>query len=247
MSTVKQEKEKAYRELIDTLYQLEEEARKNGTLIDENILKKADRVAFELEDGHILRILGAMYFEGNGVKQDQEKAVKYYKEGSEYGDAQSSSNLGFCYYYGNGVKQSYEEAFKYFNKAVLLGSLEAKYMLADMYRDGLFVQKDEKLAFKIYKDLVDRCKNDEVENSYLKHYQQIYSAACIRLATCYLYGKGIEQDLLKAEYYNSIARYYYLLRKSWGDYYCEPGLRRVYDNEQELKRIVRNKKKAKIN
>jgi len=54
-----------------------------------------------------------MYETGQGVQQDFEKAVKYYQQAADQGQAASQFNLGTMYIKGQGVKQDFEKAEYY--------------------------------------------------------------------------------------------------------------------------------------
>ncbi|HHV6984584.1 TPA: tetratricopeptide repeat protein, partial [Haemophilus influenzae] len=62
-------------------------------------------------------LLGGMYEEGLGVKQDYFEAVKWYRKAADKGDAAAQFNLGVMYSQGQGVKQDDFEAVKWFRKA----------------------------------------------------------------------------------------------------------------------------------
>ncbi|HHF3601424.1 TPA: tetratricopeptide repeat protein, partial [Haemophilus influenzae] len=58
-------------------------------------------------------LLGGMYEEGLGVKQDYFEAVKWYRKAADKGDAAAQFNLGVMYSQGQGVKQDDFEAVKW--------------------------------------------------------------------------------------------------------------------------------------
>ena len=70
--------------------------------------------------------LGNMYFDGNGVPQDNAESVKWYLLAADQGSADAQITLGFLYEYGEAVPQDYVQAHKWFDVA---GSL--------LYRDTL--------------------------------------------------------------------------------------------------------------
>lgn len=57
--------------------------------------------------------LGGMYFEGNGVSQDYNQAVKWYTTAAEQGNACAQCHLGGMYFNGKGVIKDYVEAYKW--------------------------------------------------------------------------------------------------------------------------------------
>ena len=63
--------------------------------------------------------LGIMYQCGNGVEQNIEEAIKYYKMAVEKGDIDAMYNLGSMYQYGDGVEQNYEEAIELYQELII--------------------------------------------------------------------------------------------------------------------------------
>ena len=51
--------------------------------------------------------LGVRYDEGEGVPQDDEEAVRWYRLAADQGDADAQFNLGTMYAEGQGVPQDY--------------------------------------------------------------------------------------------------------------------------------------------
>ena len=96
------------------------------------------------------RYMGEIYFNGYGVEQDYEEAVKWYSKAAEQGDADAQNNLGYCYYFGEGVEQDYEEAVKWYTKAAEQGDAEAQFELAGCYERGEGVCQDFEEALKWY-------------------------------------------------------------------------------------------------
>jgi TPR repeat protein len=61
--------------------------------------------------------LGNMYFDGNGVPQDNAESVKWYLLAADHGSADAQIALGFLYEYGEAVPQDYVQAHKWFDVA----------------------------------------------------------------------------------------------------------------------------------
>ena len=61
--------------------------------------------------------LGNMYFDGNGVPQDNAESVKWYLLAADQGSADAQIALGFLYEYGEAVPQDYVQAHKWFDLA----------------------------------------------------------------------------------------------------------------------------------
>ena len=66
--------------------------------------------------------LALMYDNGQGVRQDCQKALKWYALAAEQGDAEAQFNLGVMYYRGQGVRQDYITAHMWANIAAVNGS-----------------------------------------------------------------------------------------------------------------------------
>ena len=78
-----------------------------------------------------------MYDEGNGIKQDKQKAFYWYTKAAEQGYLYAQYNLANMYYEkGNGTKQDKQKAFYWYTKAAEQGYAEAQYNLAIMYYQG---------------------------------------------------------------------------------------------------------------
>ncbi len=58
-----------------------------------------------------------MYRKGNGVPQDDYKAVKLYRKACNGGNVRGCNNLGNMYDEGKGVPQDYDKAIKLYKKA----------------------------------------------------------------------------------------------------------------------------------
>ncbi|OBX79779.1 tetratricopeptide repeat protein [Haemophilus aegyptius] len=71
------------------------------------------------EQGNALAqmMLGVMYAKGQGVKQDDVEAVKWYRKAAEQGNANAQAILGFSYLLGKGVQVNKSLAKEWFGKA----------------------------------------------------------------------------------------------------------------------------------
>ena len=77
-------------------------------------------------------MLGSMYSEGQGVPQDNQEALKWYRKAAEQGYALAQFNLGVMYGSGRGVPQDAEEAAKWYRKAAEQGHAGAQVDLGVM-------------------------------------------------------------------------------------------------------------------
>ena len=96
----------------------------------------AKELFIEAKDGNSESqcLLGQMYFEGLGVRQDYKQAGAWMTKAAEQGHAEAQYYLGLLYQQGHGVKQNQAKAEEYFQRAVKLGNEEAKAMLAGIVK-----------------------------------------------------------------------------------------------------------------
>ena len=76
--------------------------------------------------------LATMYYKGDGVNQDFEKAFTLTKYVAERGYAPSQYNLGHMYMNGEGVEQNSTIGVQWIIKAARQGHSEAQRMLKDI-------------------------------------------------------------------------------------------------------------------
>ncbi|HEZ1322620.1 TPA: sel1 repeat family protein [Neisseria meningitidis] len=78
--------------------------------------------AAEQGDADAQNNLGAMYVEGQGVRQDDTEAVRWFRQAADQGLAQAQFNLGAMYYKGHGVRQDRALAQEWLGKACQNGN-----------------------------------------------------------------------------------------------------------------------------
>ena len=86
--------------------------------------------------------LGVMYADGEGVAQDESKAVEWYRKAAEQGHTDAQFNLGKVYFHGDGVAQDRAKAVEWYAKAAEQGHAEAQYTLGWIYEEGRVVVKN---------------------------------------------------------------------------------------------------------
>lgn len=142
-------------------------------------IEEATRLLYKLMkrgNEEALNIRGAMYYEGQKVKQNLSRAVHWYIKAAEAGSSLAMSNLGYAYYYGMGVEVDMQMAYKYLSMAVEYEEWDAFNLLGDMYREGIYVPKDIDMAFKLYTRCLDNVSHDASNDA--------YPGALTRLAEC---------------------------------------------------------------
>ena len=75
-----------------------------------------------------------MYANGDGVREDDVEAVRWYRKAAEQGLAQAQYNLGVMYANGDGVREDDVEAVRWFRKAAEQGLAHAQEALAKRYK-----------------------------------------------------------------------------------------------------------------
>jgi uncharacterized protein len=94
------------------------------------------------------RRLGFMFYHGEGVAQDNRRAVILFETSANSGDALSASNLGMMYEYGIGVDQDYARAASWYLKAAELGDPRSQFTTSVVYYKGQGVPQDRVEAVK---------------------------------------------------------------------------------------------------
>lgn len=135
-----------------------------------------------MEAGSIKAIdkIGFMYQYGYGVTKNKSEAVKWYRRGSELGDADSMNSLADCLLKGIGIDKDIDEAIQWYRKAAELGSYNQVKELATCL---IRYQDNESEAFEWLKksagnySLIDSLMHDsetDAETSALKGLAEIY-------------------------------------------------------------------------
>lgn len=71
------------------------------------------------------KVLGAFYEEGDGVPQNFDEAVEWYRKGADGDDPQAQRSMGEMYVKGIGISQNYLQAHMCLNLACSNGEAEA--------------------------------------------------------------------------------------------------------------------------
>src|SRR5262249_41518323 len=83
-----------------------------------------------------MRILGILYYKGEGVERDYAKARALFEWAASMGDASAISNLGSLYLNGEGVARDYAKARDLFEKAAVQGEALGMTNLGLLYESG---------------------------------------------------------------------------------------------------------------
>lgn len=158
-------------------------------------------------DAEAMTELGICYFQGKGVKEDNDKAFMWLSKAVDAGNAKAHCWLGACYQYGYGTDKNMEKAIELYTKGADLGDSDS------MNYVGTCLEKGNGVLMNLERAVYWYTKAAELGNMY----------AMNNLGWCYEHGKGVTKDLQKA---------FELYRKSaeLGNRYAMANLAECYDN-----------------
>jgi hypothetical protein len=93
---------------------------------------------------------GDIYYNGEGVEKDYDKAFKWYEKAAQQGDAVAQCSLGVMYGNGQGVAQDYAKAKEWCERAAEQGHAAAQYNLGVVYDNGQGVAQNYAKAREWY-------------------------------------------------------------------------------------------------
>lgn len=95
--------------------------------------------------------------------EDYQKAMEYFQNAAEKGDAEALFYIGRLYMNGNGVDQSYEKALEYFQRGADLGDSFGYTGLAWLYQNGFGVEQSYDKALEYYQQAADQGSAEAAE------------------------------------------------------------------------------------
>jgi uncharacterized protein len=81
-------------------------------------------------------VLGNMYFDGNGVNQDNAEAINWYRLAAEQGDTSTQERLGSYYLFDHHGVRDFKEAVKWLKLAAEKGNANAQFNLGIAHAKG---------------------------------------------------------------------------------------------------------------
>ncbi len=134
--------------------------------------------AAEKDDPEAQYTLGRMYFDGDGVAKDVDKARDLFEASAEQGHPGGQTGIGYLYSAGEGVELDDEEAIRWYRLAADQGFPAAQSNLGYMHQIGRGVDASDEEAVSWYRTAAD----------------QGYARAQAALAWMYQQGLGVEKD-----------------------------------------------------
>lgn len=152
--------------------------------------------------------LGRDYEDGKGVRQDDAKAVEWFRKAAEQGNPQAQNSLGLMYADGRGVKRNKHEAVHWYRMAADSGLPEGFYNLAISYFNAEGVNENLHLAF-VYMSIA-AAKGEPDALHALPHIREALhdqlDEAKMELAERYEEGENVSQDYsAAAKIYQDVA------------------------------------------
>ncbi|KAI8876763.1 HCP-like protein [Backusella circina FSU 941] len=160
------------------------------------------------------RILGDVYYFGNGIDKSQEKGNALHKLSSSQLDWMDYFRIDECYYIGSKhFKKNHNIAYIYFTESVKKGNHEARRYLGDIYFSGDVVEVDKEKALELHENYANALSEANliiigptyydkqwysIAAIYLKKTTQTDPTVCRYLGNMYYYGKGVELNQEKA-------------------------------------------------
>uniref|UniRef100_A0AC34G468 Uncharacterized protein n=1 Tax=Panagrolaimus sp. ES5 TaxID=591445 RepID=A0AC34G468_9BILA len=197
--------------------------------LSEEELKDPEKLAQSLPEIFVNFIKGHQFQHGIYVPEDSKKAVEFYKNSANLGNAEAMFEIGKLYLEGKGLKHDFDEAIKWFLQAAnspttqnIDGIPDAQHILGVLYFHGIGVNKNYRKAAEWYKKAVQNGSEESANNlgdlylqglggeqSYMKALcyfkfgaENGSTGAMINLANCYFMAEGTESNEITQEYFD---------------------------------------------
>ena len=145
--------------------------------------------------------LGKAYQEGNGVPQNFEQAVKWYRKAADQGNAEAQNDLGVMFRLGRGVEKNEAEAVRWYRLAARQKNPHAMFNLGLAYYNGDGVEADNVSAYSWFllaeeagsKTAIDAARHVEADMK-----PGGIEDGLLKVALMYELGEGVSQDTSEA-------------------------------------------------
>ena len=126
--------------------------------------------------------LGLRFYEGDGIPQDYQKAMQWFRKAAAQGNFDAQYSIGLMYQSGNGVTQNVAEAIQWFRKGGEQGHVLSEVALGLCYFDAGGGEANDAEALRWFE----------------KAAADGNAAGEFYLGLCYLRGVGVKRDLSQA-------------------------------------------------
>lgn len=182
-----------------------------------------EQEAIVSKNARMLASVGSCYDRGDGVSQDRNKAIVFFKDAASLNDMIGLYNLGYYYFKGFCVEKDNAVALKYLLKALEVNKdFRPAYLgIAQIYHDGGYgIDQNYSNAYKYFLEASNRkdvfatyelgmyhlnkmIPNANIDSAinYFEKCKTIdpkYLSAYIELSEIFRHGKGVEKDLDRA-------------------------------------------------
>ncbi len=210
------------------------------------------RAKAERGDANAQFNLGAAYWFGEGVAENQHEAIQWFRKAAEQGLAKAQNNLGVAYWNGEGIAKDQHEAVQWYQKSAEQYLADAQYNLGIAYWTGEGIAKDRHKAVQWFRKAAEQgqagaqlnfglaCSNGkgivkdqrEAVRWFRKSAEQGYASAQYNLGVSYWNGEGVITDEYEAYIWYSIAKANgeelaadSLRKKNWREYLSQSEIR----------------------
>lgn len=187
--------------------------------LDEKLARREMEERAERGDTSAQYNLGWVYMKGDGVAEDNVKAVWWWRRAAEQGHALTQFNLGRVYERGRGVPKDDAQAVQWYCKAAEQGLAEAQINLGRMYETGRGIVQNNTQAVQWYRKAAEQGSAQGQSN----------------LGTMYQDGRGVTQDDVEAvHWYRKAAEQNFAVAQYNLALMCELGRGVAQDNAQAV-------------
>ena len=118
------------------------------------------RLSAEQGDATAQYYLGLMYYEGESLQQDFQKATYWFTKAAEQGFWHAQRGLGMVYSEGKGVLQDYVMAYAWFEVAASQGDSSAKNLRDDIIEEMSQnqIEEGQKLSKELHEKIYNKAK-----------------------------------------------------------------------------------------
>lgn len=159
--------------------------------------------------------LAMMYYKGNGVGADEQKAFKLLQKAAEQGHGEAQNNLGFVCQDGRGTAVNYSQAKYWYEQASEQGNIDAQNNLGYLHEEGLGTAVNYVQAKYWYEKAAEHGHAD-AQNNLGSLYQDGKGTAVNYAQAKYWYEKAAEQEHADAQ--NNLGYMYYYGHGTTVDY-----------------------------